>query len=133
MSTGHSSAMTFATTGITLPIVSIDPPEEAVEDIAAPHLGLSVGDNIPYDPSELVEGGEYTVELANDLDTSIAPGTKETITWTKPVASGNTVAATWAFTGYIKSVKEAIYKTAERNIISIVVKVASNVTKTAGS
>ena len=131
--TGHGSSFTFGTSGITLPVISIDPPSEAVEDIAEPHLGLAVGAYIPYSPSELLEGGEYSLTLEDDQDTNIPVGTVETCTWTKAVAAGLTNGATWAFSGYIKSAKHNNQQTGERATITVVVKVAGTVTKTAGS
>lgn len=131
--TGHGSAFTFATSGITLPVISIEPPTESVEDIAEPHLGLAEGAYMPYSPSEIVEGGEYSLTLANDLDTVIATRVEETLTWTKPVPSGMTNGATWVFPGYIKSVKENNYQTGERATITVVAKVAGAVVKTAAS
>lgn len=133
MATGQGSSFTFGTSGITLPVISIEPPEESIDDIAAPHLGLTVGDNIPYDPSDLQEGGEYSLTFENDRDTVIATRVKETCTWTKPINAGDTTAAKWVFTGYIKSVKENNYATGERATIAVVVKVASNVVKTAAA
>lgn len=133
MATGHGSSFSFGTSGITLNVISIDPPQESVEDVAKPHLGLDVGDYVPYDPGELVEGGEYTIEFEDDLDTNIPVGVKETMTWTKPVPAGSTNGATWAFPGYIKSAKQNQQQTAQRATISAVVKVAGEVTKTAAS
>ena len=132
-STGHSSSIAFGTSSISANVVSIDPPEESVEDIALPHLGLTALDNIPYEPGDLREGGEITCVFENDRDTSILTGVSETITWTKPLNSGDSTAANWAFTGYIKSVKEGTYQTGERLLTTVVAKVAGNVTKTAAS
>lgn len=133
MPTGQQSSMTFGTSGITLDVISIEPNEESVEDIALPHLGLDAGSIIPYEPGDLVEGGEYTVELADNHDTQIATRVVETITYTKPIASGNTTAATKEFDGYIKSVKESNKATSERATITVVVKVAGEITVTDGT
>ena len=132
-STGQKSSFTFGTTGVTLPIISITPPQEQVEDIAAPHLGLDHGDKIPYCPGDLVEGGEYTLELENDMNSDIPLRIEEAMTWTKPAVAPNTVGAAWSFPGYIKSVQENNIATSERATISVVVKVAGNVTKASAS
>lgn len=133
--TGQTSAMSFGTSGITATIISIDPPEEAVTaDIAKPDLSLSRGDYMPYEPGDLKEGGEFTVTFVNDFDTTIETATAtETITWTKPLQSGDTTAANWSFPGYVKSVKEETYETDTRGVITAVVKVAGEVTKTAAA
>lgn len=130
MATGQKSTFSLGTTGLTLDVLSIDPAQESVEDIAAPHLGLDVGDYIPYEPGDLVEGGEYTFILANNMDTVIPLRVIETCTWTKPKQTGDTTAAAWSFDGYIKSVQESQMATSERATISVVVKVAGEVTKT---
>lgn len=133
--TGQTSSVTFGTSAITATLISIDPPEEAITaDIALPTLALARGDYLPYSPGDLVEGGEYTLQFVNDFDTTISVGTAtETITWTKPLNSGDTTAANWAFPGYIKSVKEDSYETDTRGTITVVVKVAGDVTKTAAA
>ena len=129
--TGQTSAITFGTSAVTADLVSIDPPEESITDIALPTLALARGDYLPYSPGDLIEGGEYSLTFVNDFDTSVSVGTAtETITWTKPLDSGDTTAANWSFPGYIKSVKEETYETDTRGTISVVVKVAGEVTKT---
>lgn len=133
MATGHLGDMTWGTSAISLNIIEIQPPEESVEDIAEPHLGLAIGSYIPYSPSELKEGGEYTVILEDDNDTNIPIGTEETITWTKPPVPAKPVGATWAFTGYNKSAKASSQRTGERNTIEVKIKVAGEVTKTAAA
>jgi hypothetical protein len=133
MPTGHSSSFTFGASAVTLDIISIDPPEESTEDVALPHLGLDEGAYIPYEPGDLVEGGEYSIEMANDMDSDIPIGTVETMTWTKPLQTGDTTAANWSFSGYIKSVKENAFETSQRATITVVVKVAGEVTKNAAS
>ena len=130
MPTGQKSSFSFGTTGISLDIISIEPPQESVGDIALPHVGLDVGDYIPYEPEDLIEGGEFSLVLANDMDTSIPLRTKETCTWTKPLQSGDATAAAWSFDAYIKSSQDSEMATSERGTINVVVKVAGNVTKT---
>jgi hypothetical protein len=126
--------MTFGTSGITLDVISITPASPEVdEDIALPTLGLDAGDNIPYEPGDLVEGGEYVVELADDHDTDIALRTVETITYTKPLQSGDSAAASRAFDGYIKKVEESNAAISERATITVTVKVAGDVTWTAAT
>lgn len=149
MPTGHLGTFTAATVagaGSTLNIISITPPEETIEDIALPHLGLAKGSYVPYEAGELIEGGEYEIELADDNNIQIVDvaGTTGatfktiirsplTMLWTKPPASGLTNGASRSFSGYVKSVKENQQVTGQRNTITIKVKVAGNVTKAAGS
>ena len=126
--------MTFATSGVTTTIISIDPPQEVIGDIALPDLSLARGSYLPYSPGDLIEGGEFSVTFVNDFDTSILVATEtETITWTKPLQDGDTTAANWSFPGYIKSVKEENYETEERGTITVMVKVAGEITKTPAS
>lgn len=132
-STGHKAAITYATSSITLPLITLEPNQESVEDVALPHLGLTAGSIIPYDPGDLKEGGEYKAVHQNDFDSFPAIGVKETITLTKPVAAGNTTGATEAFTGYIKSKKENTYESSKRSTVELVIKIAGAITKTAGT
>lgn len=147
MPTGHLGSFTFATIANSLKVIEIDPPEESITDIATPDLSLAKGSYMPYEPGELIEGGEYTLTLEDDNNTQIVDKdyattgatikktirVLQTCTWTKPIATGMASAATRAFTGYIKSVKENTQKTGERSTITVKVKVAGNVTKTAGA
>lgn len=133
MTTGQTSTFTFGTTGLTLGIISIDPPEESVEDIETPTLDQSVGDYKLFDPSDLIEGGEFTLELENDMNSDIPLREKETLTWTKPLQSGDSTPASWSFPGYIKKVKENSFETSERATITVAVKVAGEITKTAAA
>lgn len=134
MATGLKGDFTLGTTGLTANIISITPPNEAVDaDIALPHLGLDKGDYIPYEPGDLKEGDEFVLEVENDHDTDIDTDTDtQTCTWTKPIA-GNSVAASWAFDGYIKNVQESANEVSERSTISLTIKVAGEVTKTAAT
>lgn len=133
MATGHGSAITFGTSGYTLPLISLTPSEETVADIEEPHLGLDEGDNIPYSPGDLVEGGQYEAVLEDDRDTFIALRAIETITWTKPLNSGDTTAASRAFDGYINKVQNNQQATSERSTITVGIKVAGNFTDTNAS
>lgn len=147
MATGHLGSFTFGTVAVSLKIIEMDPPDEVINDIATPYLSLAKGSYVPYEPGELIEGGEFTLTLEDDNNThfvdkdSASSGATfmksirlaQTCTWTKPLAAGMSTAATRAFSGYIKSVKENIQKTGERSTITVKVKVAGNVTKTAGA
>lgn len=149
MPTGHLGTFTAATVagvGTSLNIISITPPEETIEDIALPHLGLAKGSYVPYEAGELIEGGEYEIEVDDNNNTQVvdlagsSSGTFKnlirsplTMLWTKPPASGLTNGASRSFSGYVKSVKENQQVTGQRNTITLKVKVAGNVTKAAGS
>lgn len=147
MATGHLSAWTFGSRIIDLPLIEVVPPESAVVDIGLPHLGLALGSNIPYEPGELVEGGEYELTFADDNNTHIRHGANganatvfrnvlgfaQTMTWTKPPSGVLTNGATVAFSGYVKSAQPQPYVTGQRATIKVKIKVAGNETKTAGS
>lgn len=133
MPTGQKASLTFGTSGFTLDVISITPASPSVEDVALPTLDLDAGSNIPYEPGDLVEGGEYVVVLADDHETDISLRTIETITYTKPLQSGGTTAASRAFDGYIKQVEENEAATSERATITVTVKVAGDVTWSAAS
>lgn len=147
MPTGHLGTFVGGTTALIGNVISIEPGEESVADIATPYLGLAKGSGMPYEPGELVEGGEYTIVLedlgqAHHVDTASATtGTGvakvlralQTFTWTKPVPSGLANGATRAFSGYVKTVKESSQVTGQRTTIEIKVKVAGTVTKAAAT
>lgn len=147
MATGHKGTFTFGTSGPSLNIISIKPPKVAVGALALPHLGLAVGDNMPYEPLELVEGGEYELQLVDDNNTQIVHaaqagvgatfkkiiGLVQTMTWTKPPAAGLTNGASRAFSGFVMEAGEDDQQTGGRNTITLKVKVAGNLTLTAGS
>lgn len=147
MPTGQLGSIAFGTTGITAAIIEYDPPQEEVGNIATPDLSLAFGSNVPYEPEELVEGGEYSVTVVDNNNVSITDtadagsGTGrykalrkvQTITVTKPPASGLTNGATRAFSGYVCNVKESQQKTGQRNTITYKIKVAGNVSKGVGS
>lgn len=131
MSTGHGSAVSYGTSGITLDLVSYDAPERTVDDIEEPHLGLAAGVGMPMSPSEIVKNGEYVFHHVNDMDTDITLRVKETITVTKP-NTGST-SATEVFTGYIKSVGEDSMETGTRNMLNVTVVVDGDITVTPGT
>lgn len=147
MPTGHKGSWTFGTAGVSLNLISIKPARPSVSDIALPHLGLSEGDNVPYEAGELVEGGEYELQFADDNNTQVVHknqtgsgatfkkiiGLLQTMTWTKPPASGLTNGATRAFSGYVKEGGEDDQMTGQRNTITVKIKVAGNLTLAAGS
>lgn len=145
--TGQTGSFAFTSVAVALALVDIEPSQESISDIATPSLDLDVGDGMPYQPGELVEGGEYKLTFADDQNTQFvheqsgssgatfkkAIGLLQTCTWTKPLAAGMASAATRAFSGYIKSVKESMQTTGQRNTIEVIVKVAGTITKTAGA
>ena len=133
MPTRHTAAVTFGTSGITLPLVSYDPNERSVESYEEPHLGLAAGSGMPKSPSEIEDNGEYAFHFENDIDSDLSLRVKETITITKPVASGNTNGATEAFTGFISSISEDSMETGTRNLLNVVVTVDGDITFTAGT
>jgi hypothetical protein len=147
MATGHKGAFTLGSVTHGLNVISIKPPKPAVGALALPHLGLAVGDNMPYEALELVEGGEYELVLADDNNTQLVHaaqsgsgatfkkliGLAQTMTWTKPPAAGLTNGATRAFSGFVMEAGEDDQQTGQRNTITVKIKVAGNLTLTAGS
>jgi len=127
--TGHGGAITLATSGMALDIISIVPPEETVEDVELPHLGLDDGDHVPYMPADLVEGGELSFVVAVDPDYDAPLRTVQNVTLTYPIPSGMDNGATWIFSGYVKGYAHGELKTSERMEATITVKVAGNITK----
>lgn len=127
--TGTGATMTFASTSYSVPITQIVHQGESVDDIRTSHLGTTGGHT--YIPSDLVEGGEYVCSYQvdpNEPPIDGAPST-ETITYTAPIPSGSTVAATEAFTGYIKSHEKTV-PTGDLMTGTFTVKVAGTITKT---
>lgn len=129
--TGQTSTFTFATNAISLPLISITPPQEAVGVIPEPHLGLALGAALPKSPEELIDNGEITLVFENNFDKNVILRTKQTCTWTKPTPPGKSSGATWAFSGFVKSSQESEYKTGERGTITVVVEIDGTITKTA--
>lgn len=150
MPTGHLGTFSFGGTagcGTGLNIISIEPPEEEVGTLALPYLGLAKGSYMPYEAMELIEGGEYVLTLADDNDVQVVDDADAssgatfkkiireaaTCIWVKPVKSPNTGGAQRSFSGILTKHKESTQQTGERNTITLTVKVAGNVTKTAGT
>lgn len=131
MATGHGGDITFGTTAVSLNIVEIVPPNVQCDDIAKPHLGLTKGDNIPYEPGDLNEGDVLEVICEDDHDTVVGTRVVETITITKPLQTGDASARTRAFSGYINSEQDSAMRTSERALKTLRIKVAGNFTETA--
>lgn len=131
MPTGHSGTWSFGTSGYTNDVISIDPAEETRDSIPLPHLGITKGEVVPKEAGDLVEGGTYTIEIADDQRTFQATsGTTEVMTWTKPLQSGDSTAASVAFPGLIVGIAPGTQATSERATVSLTVDVAGTVTKT---
>lgn len=147
MVTGHLGTFAFTTTALSLPLVEIEPSEETIAAIQGGYLGLAKGSGVPYEPGELVEGGEYKLTFEDNNNTHIvdtdsaSSGTgvvkairkSQTCTWTKPAPSGLTNGATRVFTGFVTGHKESTQKTGDRSLIMLTVKVASTITKSPAS
>ncbi len=107
--TGVGTSVAFGTTTAysALQITDVQVNGISVANIPTPHLGLSVGDYIPYIPGDLKEGDTITYTFHVDMDVIPLPQhTKETITQTQPITDGtNTTAGTIAFSGYISNVQ----------------------------
>ena len=102
--TGHGATVTLATTGLSLNWTSIDLGEETINDVEQTHLGTT--GYREYRPGDLKEPGEVVIPFQWDSEAAqIAVGTVESLTFTFPTATGQSTAATYAGTGYIKRVK----------------------------
>lgn len=84
-------------------------------------------------PSDLKNPGELTVELL--FNPSTAPpitGAAETITVTFPIPSGGSTAATWACSGFMKSLSPSVPHD-DRMLATAVLKFSGEPTFTAGT
>jgi hypothetical protein len=147
MATGHKGQFTLGTVTTGLNVISIKPATPEVGKLALPHLGLAVGDNMPYEPLELVEGGEYVITYADDNNTQLVHsaqtgtgatfkkllGLVQTCTYTRPPAAGLTNGATTAFSGFATKDEPTEATTGQRATRALTVVVAGNLTLTAGS
>ncbi len=77
-------------------------------DIPSTHAGTA-GGWMTFIPSDLKNPGELTVELQfNPDDSPPIDQPAETITVALPIPAGGSTAATWACSGYMKSMSAAI-------------------------
>lgn len=116
--TGNGWTLTLATTGAIGNIISMTGFDQVLPEVDDSHLGTAdVAENMPGD---LEDPGEFEVEV--EFDTSEdqpSRGVVETITVTSKLRTGESTAAKWAGTGYIKSVKTPDAKNNERSIYKV--------------
>lgn len=102
--TGHGASVTFGTSSLSFNWTGIDMGESTLPDVDKSHLGTS--GSREFMPGDLVDEGETVISFQWDAEASYpAEGTVETVTVTFPQESGQTAAATYAGTGYIKRVR----------------------------
>ncbi len=128
--TFFGGSITLGTTGESFQILEGDRSGMSVEDIDVKHGAVTDG-FIPYIPSDLVEGGEYSFTVMHDpdVDETNFVGVLQTITITYPLPAGKTTPATRSFTGYIKEYGESL-PIDDKMTAEITVKVAGKVTVT---
>ena len=98
--TGHGATATFATSGFSLNITSIDLGEQTIEDVEKTHLGTSGFRE--FMPGDLKTPNEVTMPFQWDTSAAeVAISEVETVTITFPIPAAGT-AATLAGTAYIK-------------------------------
>lgn len=101
--TGNQATLTFGTSSFTGAFTRIGESTQEIEDLE--DSDLSTSGFKEYVASDLIEPGEFEVELFYDVDEQPTLKTAETITITYPLTpgGGNTNEATYAGTGYVKS------------------------------
>ena len=104
---GFGTTITFQT-GFFAEIMSVGWDGLERGDIETSHMTTSSGWRT-FQPSDLKNPGELTVEISFDPDE--APpitAAAETVTVTFPIPTGGNTAATWACSGYMKSMSNAV-------------------------
>ena len=133
--TFFGGSITFGTSTVdNIDIISGSRSGLSVDSIDVSHAGTT-GDNKPYIPGDLNEGGSYSFDVIydpDDDDMDALIGVSQTITVTYPLKSGDTTAASCAFTGWIESWDEDL-PIDDKMTGTLVLKIASDVTKTAAS
>lgn len=132
--TFHGGSVTLGSSGITLKIIEASYSGGSTAAIATPHAGLTTGDNIPYIPADLNEGGtlDLTVELDPDQELEGQSGVVHSITHTYAIPSGQSSAATKVFSGFIVDYSESL-PIDDRITATVSIKVAGNITFTASA
>ncbi|MEN1680341.1 MAG: hypothetical protein AAGJ46_12175 [Planctomycetota bacterium] len=133
MATGHGTALSFGTSSYSPVLINIEPNELSVDDVERATLATPEGSIIPYDPAELIEGGEVTFEEEAEVDSLPPIRIKQTLTITFRAPSGLTNGATWVFEGYLKTHRINSQQTGTRRTATGSIKVAGDITVTAAS
>lgn len=129
---GHGATLTFATSGYSPNIVSINTPSFTREALATTHLATTGGKT--FIPAATVDYGElsFTVQVQPDTLPPIT-GVAETITLAFGDDGGGASPADWEFSGFITSVGEASITTDEIITQDITVKVTGAIIPTAAA
>ena len=116
--TGHGATITFSSTGGTWLCRQISGPEVALPVVDSTYLGTSTERSKL--PGDLDDWGPVTLEILYQGTQGLpARGTVQTITITHPIATGNTVPANLAGTGFINKVVYPTFQTNELQIGTI--------------
>ena len=128
---GFGVAITFQT-GFFAEILSVDPPNMTRAAITTTHSATS-GGKATFIPSDIVDMGEMTVEMAFDPEEDPPiDAAAETVTLSYPVKAGDTNPATWVFSGFMTSYQPTV-PIDDRMTARAVIKVSGDITVTAGS
>lgn len=97
---GTGASITFGTSGFTANITAINGQPITRPAIKTSHLGTTTADT--FIPGDLYDPGGVQCEIQFDPD-DFPPvsGAVETITVTFPLGAGGSVAAKWAFSGFM--------------------------------
>ena len=129
--TGFGITITFDT-GFLAEIIDVTLPESARESIDTSHTATTDG-MMTFIPSDLIDNGDLEVELNFDEDASPPiDSDPETVTITFPLRTGNTTAATWAFTGFMTNYAPAA-PIDDRMTATATIKVTGAITITPGT
>ena len=133
---GNSTAIVFGTSAFSANVISLDGPNISRESIETSHLGTV--DNMTFLQASLSDAGEISLEIEFDPDltppigTTTTPVGTETITVTWPLPSGQSTAATWAFSGFATSYSGGA-SNGERMTGTLALKITGDITITASS
>ena len=102
--TEHGGSLTLGTTGGTWIVNEINGHKETGDIVETTHLGSTT--KRTYDNGDLTGFDTFDIEIQADLEAALpARGTKETVTLTKGLKSGETTAADIAGEAILKDVK----------------------------
>ena len=104
---GTGASIAFATTAFVSEVLSINGSGMSRESIDTTHLGTTL--NRTFTPGDLVDRGEFEIELHLDPDEAIPidqPAEVITVTFSKVPADAT--AANWVFTGFMTNFDFAI-------------------------
>lgn len=135
---GTGTSVAFGTSGFTMQLIDVKPPNPKRKTIETSHMGTAapaagVVGNATFLPGDIVDGGEVT--LSGHFNPSSLPpihGAIETVTITYPVPAGLTNPATWVFSAMVTGFDPTV-PLEDKMMVDVTLKVTGGVTKTAAS